>query len=82
MINPSKPQAIVAVIISAIIFTISLAVFCYALGLDFANEGWSSPPSGESFVAQRQGSLWLSMVGFAVSIVLFFIGLHRIAKTD
>ncbi len=80
MTTLSKRQAVVAVIVSSILFTIALALFCFALGLDFVNEGWAPRQDGESVVGDRQVPLVLSLVGFAISIVLFFVGLHRIAK--
>ncbi len=58
--------------LGVVIGTVAFAVFCYSLGLNFSDEGW----------ADNQPSPWQtnrialigSLVGFAVAILVFWLG--------
>lgn len=76
----TQRTAYLSILASAIIFGIALVTFCYSLGLDFANEGWAQPQVGQTSVVNKTW-LWASITGFCVSTVLFFIGLHRVARS-
>lgn len=56
------------------VFVAALVVFCWSLGLNFRDEGWPDA-SGETHTI----GLALSSVSFVVSIVMFFLGVQRVA---
>lgn len=65
---------------SVLVFTVSLTLFCIALGLDFQNEGWSGEVAGKDGVAELNSwQLILSSIGFTASILFFFVGVQRVS---
>ena len=51
--------------------SLALALFCYALGLNFSDEGWPQDQPINRFM------LVLSLAGFALAILIFWLGFFQ-----
>lgn len=60
--------------VGVVIGAISLALFCYALGLNFSDEGWTD---GHDPWRSRPIALVSSLIGMAISILLFWAGFFQ-----
>ena len=64
--------------VGALIGTIAFAVFCYALGLNFTDEGWSENASP---TPARRIALIGSLIGFVVAILIFWLGFFQTIRS-
>jgi len=82
--SPSEPTArpqwlrgAVISVIGVLIGTVAFVLFCYALGLNFSDEGWAD--NGKPWQTNR-GALIGSLVGIAVAILVFWLGFIQITR--
>lgn len=53
---------------------VSLGLFCFSLGLNFRDEGWSD---GQPTWEKNWAWLLCSLVGFAIAILVFWMGFFQ-----
>ena len=80
-VSNSKPPWLAGALVATlgvVVGTASLVLFCYALGLNLQDEGWSD---AQVAWGPHPIALASSLVGFAISILLFWLGFVRITRS-
>ncbi|MEM6777807.1 MAG: hypothetical protein AAF670_09125 [Planctomycetota bacterium] len=78
----STRQGAIWIAVGTVLFTLALVAFCWALGLNFQDEGWSK--AVDTAADDASASPWwaVSIIGFVLSIIVFFIGVQKVSQSS